>query len=99
VKFAEPSPARYFVCMSLTAEEQNNLLNNLRAKWTNSNCLRCNSNNWIVQGVVQQYLASTKDRGNGIGGEFLPTGVLICRTCGSTELVNLVVAGIVKGGQ
>lgn len=85
--------------MALTPNEIAGLVNALRSKFHDAQCLRCKSNDWMVDGVLQIYLATTKDKGLAMGGPFLPTGVLICRNCGTTELVNLVIAGIVQGAQ
>lgn len=83
--------------MPLTAEEKTKLLEFINSKWVkNIACHRCGSNRWVVDGVVQTYLARTAGKGLALGGPFLPNAVLVCQNCGSTELLNLVVAGIVK---
>lgn len=85
--------------MAFTEAESDKLIAFLQAKWKNADCRRCGKVAWSVHGVVQVSLARTTDRGIAMGGTIIPTGLVICRECGSTEMVNLVVAGLVKVPQ
>ena len=64
--------------------------------WNDADCRRCGGNKWGVHGVVKIDTTSLNTH-PAFGRDLaLPTAVLVCQTCGATEGVNLVVAGVVS---
>lgn len=65
----------------------------VRTKWKNG-CPMCNSKNWELAGFTG--ISVKKDLGPDVilGGPNLPSACILCRNCGNTVLINLIVAGV-----
>lgn len=82
--------------MALNTTQQRQVVEFLNKKRKHHACPKCNENTWAVEGVVQMSLQS--EVGTFIlGGPFLPLATVTCRNCGHTDLVNLVIAGVIQG--
>lgn len=62
--------------------------------WT-KNCPMCGSNRWAVHAYVPVELSPRIEAV--FGAQVLPSAGIVCQTCGNTVLVNLIVAGVLKG--
>ncbi len=84
--------------MALDQATIDKVTNWINTKWTNKNCVLCTSNAWALNGFV---VLSLGDQPHNVvlGGQHLPSVALICKTCGNTIIVNLVIAGIVPGAK
>lgn len=79
----------------LTARQRQRLLEHIRARWKQPECVLCGENRWaVVEGIF--VIHSSPLRGFRLGGSkvSLPTGAVVCLVCGHTELINLVVADV-----
>lgn len=88
-------------------EETKKLLDHLNVKWKAKSCFACGENAWETHGYVHLAVDPMKRHvpdfmgfaafGGILGGALhLPSAAVICRGCGVTVLVNLVVAGVVQ---
>jgi hypothetical protein len=82
--------------MALTPEQNKVLIEHVNKKWKGSQCRQCEANNWSVDGIIQIALGEFPGPVQ-LGGTVLPTVAVICRNCGNTVLINLVIAGVVEG--
>ena len=83
----------------LKPEEVNALVNHLNQVWGDKTCRRCGEMDWGFQGVIKLELQPLNAFAAMVasGNQQLPTAAMVCGKCGSTELVNLVIAGLVPG--
>lgn len=82
---AEPSPAEVKAAVAAHIERT----------WTSRTCPMCGSNRWAVHAYVPVELSPRIEAV--WGGQVLPSAGIVCQTCGNTVLVNLIVAGVLKG--
>lgn len=80
----------------LSDAEMAQLLRFINTKWSNASCNLCGVNSWSITGMVRLELTTTTGPAI-VGGDNVPTAVAMCKNCGNTVLVNLVIAGIVSG--
>lgn len=80
------------------AVEQNaaqKIVAHIHAKWTNG-CPMCGSRAWELGGFVNLPIAETLNPAEILlGGPALPSTVVVCKNCGNTVFINLIVAGMV----
>jgi len=82
--------------MALTQTQIDQVATWVRGKWTTSKCPMCSHNDWQLPGDVNISIVP-EDGGVKLGGgPIIPCAVMVCRSCGNTLLVNLVVAGVRK---
>ncbi len=86
----------------MKADDLEALLAFVESKQKTVDCPRCHTNHWSVTGPVHALVAG--DDGGRIdfaAGAYgaLPLAAIICTTCGYTEFVSLVVAGVEKRPQ
>jgi hypothetical protein len=69
------------------------LTEHIRLKWKNG-CPMCGARAWELSGFTS--VPIKKDLGPNIvlAGPNLPSAAIVCRNCGNTVLVNLIVAGV-----
>jgi hypothetical protein len=78
----------------LSPDQQETLKRFLNTKWRNKNCQLCNFNTWDIHGIVSLSIADQV--GAVFGGPSLPMAAMLCKNCGHTVLVNLMVAGVLQ---
>jgi hypothetical protein len=72
------------------------LSEHIQRTWRTNACALCGQSTWMIHGYVTVPLASepaaqTRDA-------VLPTAAAVCRHCGNTVLINLVIAGVESDG-
>ncbi len=67
----------------------------INEKWKNKNCIRCDSNSWVFHGYVVLHVSDLPIV-NAIPNQGLPSVAMVCTVCGTTEIVNAIVAGVAQ---
>lgn len=83
--------------MALDPITSNTVLSIINRKWKNKNCLLCGANAWAINGYVTLTMSNVPTEQVIGGGVVLPSAAVICRNCGNTHIINLVIAGLVPG--
>ena len=81
--------------MHLKPEQIKTLIDHVNAKWKRHECDRCNTNDWEIIGYVSMSLTPHPSQLVG-GAASLTTAAFVCKNCGNTRLINLVIAGVWK---
>ena len=76
----------------LPQSAQEVLIAHINRTWTRKECLQCGTINWALHGYITVTIADTV--GGLQGASILPTAAAVCQVCGTTVLINLVVANV-----
>jgi hypothetical protein len=82
--------------MSLDKDTEDKVLAHLKKVWGDGVCRECGKGPQQIQGYVPLAL-SESPAASMFGGGVLPCIAIVCTVCGSTKLVNLIVAGAIEG--
>jgi hypothetical protein len=80
--------------MAMTPEDTKKVAQFVDSKWRSSKCTLCGVNKWAIHGYVQVVLGPDHKTIN-LGGQVLPSAAFVCKNCGNTVLVNLLMAGVI----
>jgi hypothetical protein len=83
--------------MALSQEQMRALIAFVNERWSgNAACRQCGQNNWSIDSYVLHPLSPAPTTVT-LGAGVLPSAAFVCKNCGNTLFVNLVVAGVVPG--
>ena len=81
--------------MALDAATLQKITTFLNEKWKAKTCLQCAGNDWDLHGYIGLSLAG-EPKDIALGGQVLPCVAVVCKNCGNTLLINVIVAGLVS---
>lgn len=86
----------------LTAKQKQDVVDHVNMTWKTKKCPMCGKRDWKVEGVVR-LLINDYPSTSALCTEdpvplTLPSAAFVCGKCGNTLLINLVLAGLAKGG-
>lgn len=79
--------------MKLTEEDVNRIIEKLKPRHT---CPLCGKSSWIVGDTVCQ-LEEFRPQRYAKGKKAMPVIPIICKNCGNTYFLNIVILGVISG--